>query len=198
MTWPVEWGTPWQGGSTVDHDANARARGRRIPMLDLLGYRALVRVVGRALDDVETDAWAVLHHCTPGTSFGASLDADGADLGFPRPSLLWDDTYYRRVLGAWLCCQSGLKTVAGLDALIEALAANGEDWTIVEYPNHVWIHVTGITDDTATLWAQVIEAARTKGVLFWLSWSPSPDPFTLDESLLDGPDFLVGLIELGA
>jgi hypothetical protein len=196
----TEYGFPYGSyfGPCDDIDTTEQARGRaRQRMLDdTLGFDALVRTLGFGLEEPEHDAWLLLHYISVGTAVGTSLDMHGEDLGLPRLSLLWDDNRYRRILGAWIVPQVGKRTIPALLTMLEALA-DGEVYSVREYlPGTVRIEVAPIDADTMSIWAQVLDAARPRGVRFWAAFTESDVPFVLDESLLDGPDVLVGIVEI--
>lgn len=196
-TWPVEWGSSYPPCDPIDPIAVARGRARQI-MLEDPWFDAMVRTAGTAIAEVEIDAWALLHRITAGVATGVLLERWGEDYGFPKPSLLWDSTRYRRVLGAWLPAQMGSKSVPKLLALLDALV-DGETYTVGEYfPSKVVIDVTGIDADRASIWAQVLEAARPKTVQFWLTYTETASSgWLMGTSLLGVDTFIAGTIVLG-
>lgn len=168
-TWGAEWGSTWGACDPIDPVLVARGRARQ-RMLEDPVFDALVRLVGETIEEVEIDAWAMLHQISPTVATGAILDDWGESLGFPKPSLLWDSTRYRRVFGAWIVCQVGAKSIPKLLALLDALA-DGQTYAVSEaLPNYVVIDVIGIDDDQASIWAQVLEAARPKTVTFQINY----------------------------
>lgn len=197
MDWGSEWGTPFGPVNDVDPVAVARGRARQ-RMLEDPTFDALVRLVGESLRPIEDDAWELLHRITPGTATGVLLERWGEDLGLPKPSLLWDSTRYRRVLGAWLPARLGTKNIPKLLALLDALA-DGETYTVGEYfPSKVVIDVVGLDGDRASIWAQVLEAARPKTVRFFLTYTATSSAgWELGGSELGLDTYLAGTIILG-
>lgn len=195
--WGTAWGASFPPCDPVDPVVKARGRARQ-RMLEDPVFDALVRLAGEAIAAVEVDAWQVLLRISPGIATGALLEQWGEDLGFPKPSLLWDSTRYREVLGAWLPAQMGDRSIPKLLALMDALV-DGETYTVQEHlPSTAVIDVTGIDADRASIWAQVIEAARPKTVQFWLTYSEvSPGPFIVGSSTVGGPDVVGSVIILG-
>lgn len=167
-------------------------------MLEDPVFDALTTLVGEAIDMVEVDAWALLYRITPGTATGVLLERWGEDLGLPKPSLLWDSTRYRTVLGAWLPAQLGAKSIPKLLTLLDALA-DGETYTIGEYfPSKVVIDVVGLDGDRASIWAQVLEAARPRTVQFWLTYTATSSAgWTLGSSELGIDTYIAGTLVLG-
>jgi hypothetical protein len=196
----TEWGAPW--GSyygpcdTTDHVelvmAAARAR-----LMEGTTFASLVQLVGEAFEGIEHDAWLLSLLLNISTAPGAILDALGENVGLPRVGQ-WTDGYYRRILGAWIPCEYGPKSIPKLMALLEALSDGAVAYTVEEFdPDTVQIEVAPLDDETATIWAQVIEAARPSGVQFWLVYATlNPGPFILGESLLGGPDVLTATIAI--
>lgn len=196
-TWGAPWGVYFPPCDPVDPVDSARGRARQ-RMLEDTTFAALVQLVGESMADIEFDAWQLLHRITPGTATGALLEQWGEDLGFPKPSLLWDSTRYRLVMGAWLPAQMGAKSIPKLLTLLDALA-DGETCTVGEYfPSRVVVDVTGLDGDRATIWAQVLEAARPKTVQFWLTYAEtSSTGWLLGTSTLGVDTWIAGTLILG-
>jgi hypothetical protein len=168
-------------------------------MLEDPTFRALVQLVGETVAEIEVDAWQLLHRIGPGLATGVLLERWGEDLGLPKPSLLWDSTRYRKILGAWLPAQMGAKSIPKLLALLDALV-DGETYTVQEvFPSKVVIDVTGLDGDRASIWAQVLEAARPKTVQFWLTYTASSEQgWVLGESELGIDTWIAGTIVFGS
>lgn len=195
------WGSPWGTlfGPPAPVDQLQLALGTaRARLLEDPTFKAYVRVVGLDFADIQTNAWLLEQHIGLSTAMGVMLDRIGDALGLARLSTAWNDTVYRRILGAWYPAEYGAKSIPKLAALLAALAhAGGQTYTYQDLlPCAFQIVVIGLDDDDAKLWAQVLDAARPKGVKFWLEYS-SASPFTFDESYFGGGDVLAGQLEIG-
>lgn len=195
-TWGAPWGSTWGSCDPIDPVLVARGRARQ-RMLEDPVFDALVRIVGESIEEVEVDAWAMLHQISPTVATGAILEEWGENLGFPKPSLLWDSTRYRTVFGAWLVAQAGAKSIPKLLGLLAALA-DGETYSVSEVlPGYVVIDLIGVDGDRASIWAQVLEAARPKTVTFQINYvETSSAGWLLGTSELDIDTYLAGTIYL--
>lgn len=198
---PAVWGSPWgtlfESSQPYDQTllalSTARAR-----LLDDVVFRAYVETLGADFDAVSLDAFMLELYVALSTAQGVLLDSIGEGVGLPRLSTTWHDTYYRKIIGAWMPCEYGTKSVPKLAALLEALASElGQTFEYEDMlPANFQIFVVGLDDDAATLWAQVLDAARAEGVQFWLEYVPA-SALTFDESLFGGGDVLAGQIVIG-
>lgn len=195
----TEWGAPWGSHygpcDPTDIVALVMSEGRS-RLLEGTTFASMVQLIGEAFEGIEHDAWLLAHLLNISTAPGAILDALGENVGLARMGV-WTDAYYRRVLGAWIAC-SGKSTIPRLMTLLAALSDGGVAYTVDELlPNHVWIDLVGLDQDAASIWVDVLEGSRPKGVQYWVSYSVvNPAAFILDESYLDGPDALVGMFVL--
>lgn len=194
--WGALWGSYYGPCDTTDHVtnvlSNARAR-----LLEGTTYNAMVTLIGETYETIEHDAWQLEQRFNISVASGVMLDDLGFNAGLTRIGS-WTDGYYRRILGAWIPNQYGVETIAKLMALLDALSDGAVAYTVSEYfPCHVWIDLVGIDGDTASIWVQVLEAARPKGIQFWVSYSVvNPAAFVLGDSYLGGPDVLAGIYVL--
>jgi hypothetical protein len=192
--WGAPWGSYWPPCDPVDPVATALGRARQ-RMLEDPFFRSLVQLLGEMMAEVEVDAWALYHRVSPTVATGALLAEWGASYSFPKPSLLWDSTKYREVMGAWVAARMH-KSVPNLLRLIDSLE-DGETIAITEGVQTLVIDVQGIDDDTATIWAQVLEAARPKTVGYWLTYSDGGLVWIIGVSLLGVDTVLGGSLVLG-
>jgi hypothetical protein len=194
--WGAEWGSyygPCDPTDLVDF-AQSAARAR---LMEGEVFAALVQLIGETYETIEQDAWLLSLRMNITVAGGQLLDDLGDNYGLPRLGT-WNDAYYRKVLAAWIPLEFGGESIPKLMALLEALSDGAVAYSVEEYlPCHVWIHLDGIAGPDASLWVQVLEAARPRGIQFWVSYAVvNPGAFTLDESELDGLDVLAGMFEM--
>jgi hypothetical protein len=79
--------------------------------------------------------------------------------------------------------------------LLEALSDGAVAYTVTElFPCHVIIDLVGIDGPDTSLWVQILEAARPRGIQFWVTYSViNPAAFVFGESEFGGPDVFVGM-----
>jgi hypothetical protein len=193
--WGAVWGSAYGPCDTTDHveivTATARAR-----LMEGTTFAALVQLVGEAFESVQEDAWVLSQRLNISAAAGTMLDDLGDNVGLARlGGVAWTDAYYRKVLGAWIPCEYGGETIPKLMTLLAALSDGAVEYTVTEvFPCHVIIDLVGINGDDTSLWVQILEAARPRGIQFWVTYSVvNPGVFILGESLLGGPDLLAGM-----
>ena len=195
--WGAEWGTLFESAQPFDQTLLALSTARARLLADPT-FRALVETLGADFDSVSLDAFMLELYAALSTAQGVMLDAIGEGVGLARLSTSWHDTYYRKIIGAWMPCEYGSKSIPKLAALLEALASElGQKFEYQdELPANFRIFVIGLSDDDATLWAQVLDAARASGVQFWLEYVAA-SPFLFDFSVFGDGDVLAGQIVIG-
>lgn len=154
-------------------------------------------VIGGAVGDLLESSWSVRWRTgSVMTALGVHLDALGDDLGFPRPDG-WDADRYRAALIPIEGAAGTRRTPAATKALAGGLADGSQTWLISQAdPLTYVVYFFGVSDDEAMTYYSVLDRGRPTAVRMVLVYSPSAaeDVFTLDSSLLDGPDVLAKMI----
>lgn len=165
----------------------------RPPLVNDPEMRVWRTVISACVGELAQSSWLVRWRTrSVVTAIGAHLDAFGKDLGSLRPDG-WSDERFQNVL---IPIEGGAQTNRP-PSVTKALAAglvNGDQTWLVVRPTALQyvVYFFSLTENEAKTYFNVLNLGRPTAVRLVLVYSPeaAPDVFTLDSSLLDGPDVL--------
>jgi hypothetical protein len=187
---------PTYGDNPIDVE-DLWYRTMRPPLVNDPEINVWRQVVTEAAQEILDSSWLVRWRVGfMLTAEGVHLDAAYADIGLVRPDG-WSDDRARPV---GVAVEGAIGTGRGVDvtrAIADALEQPGQTWEMTRpAPATYVVLFYAITDDEAQTYRSFLEYGRKKGIRFLMVYSNAAkaDTFTLDVSLLDGPNVLAKII----